>query len=218
MMSILRNKTHPLTTGSSLHLPCFWSDIPASWFAHAETCFHLHGVTTEALKFGHLMAALPHDCMKNLNKDTSTPYTELKNCLLAVHELTHFQRIDRLFHMEPMGDRKPSEFLAQMTEICPQGEEKSIFFMFLFLQYLPRELQVLLGEYDKTDAGELAAKADVLWATLSHCQHSTTVGMKSEEESAPRNKGESLLSTYFWNEGCYHLRRIKNAGCNSKGS
>ncbi len=191
-MSDPESKAFPPPTSGSLRLPCFWSDTPASWFAHAESCFCLHGITTETVKFRHLMAVLPSDHMREVDTNTNTPYTDLKNRILAVDELTHFQRIDRLFHMEPMGDRKPSEFLNQMMDICPQGEEKSIFFLFLFLQYMPRELQVLLGEHDKTDAQDLAAKADILWATQFHCQHSIFASLKSEEEPAPIYKGDYL--------------------------
>jgi hypothetical protein len=39
--------------------------------------------------------------------------------------------------MEPLGARKPSELLNHMLELCPRGEEKNKFFLFLFLQRLP---------------------------------------------------------------------------------
>jgi hypothetical protein len=74
------------------------------------------------------------------------PYTCLKERLMVSHKLTDFQRIEKLFQMDQLGGRKPSELMNQMLEICPRGEEKNNFFMFLFLQRLPRELRVMLAE------------------------------------------------------------------------
>jgi hypothetical protein len=64
--------------------------------------------------------------------------------------------------MEPLGGRTPTELLAEMLELCPRGQESNIFFLFLFLQRLPRELRVLLDEDDNLTPRQLAAKADKL--------------------------------------------------------
>jgi hypothetical protein len=41
---------------------------------------------------------------------------------------------------------QPSKLMAHMLELCPRGQEKNEFFLFLFLQRLLRELWVLQGE------------------------------------------------------------------------
>jgi hypothetical protein len=58
--------------------------------------------------------------------------------------------------------------MNQMLEICPRGEEKNKFFLFLFLQRLPRELRVMLPEEDIKEPRDLAPKADRHWAMLNH--------------------------------------------------
>jgi hypothetical protein len=88
--------------------------------------------------------------------DETAPYTCLKEQLLAAHKLTYFQRIEKLFKMEPLGTRKPSELLSLMMEICPRGEEKNKFFLFLFLQRLPKDLRVQLSEDGLPDPRTLA--------------------------------------------------------------
>jgi hypothetical protein len=65
--------------------------------------------------------------------------------------------------MEPLGGRKPSELLASMLELCLQGHETSIFFTHLFLERLPAELRITLGEDDHQNVQALAKKADALW-------------------------------------------------------
>jgi hypothetical protein len=99
----------------------------------------------------------------------------LKNRLLADHELTKFQRIEALFKVEPLGARKPSELLAQILELCPSGEEKSPFFILLFLQRLPKELSVLLGDEALEELRDIGELADKKWAL--HSQHGGTIAV-----------------------------------------
>jgi hypothetical protein len=64
------------------------------------------------------------------NPDEQAPYSALKEKLLSSHELTNFERIEKLFQMEPLGGRKPTELLSEMLEICPRGQESNTCFMF----------------------------------------------------------------------------------------
>ncbi len=65
--------------------------------------------------------------------------------------------------METLGGPKPSELLASMLELCPRGHETSIFFTNLFLERLPAELRITLGEDDHQNVRALAKKANALW-------------------------------------------------------
>jgi hypothetical protein len=111
-----------------------------------------------------------------------TPYTVLKSRLLSSHELTVFQKIEQLHKVEPLGARRPSELLSHMMKLCPRGEENNKFFWFLFIQRLPRELCVLLTEYNFGEPRELAAKADRHWAMLSH-QHGVVASLEASDDS-----------------------------------
>jgi hypothetical protein len=51
-----------------------------------------------------------------------------------------------------------------MLEICPRGHESSIFFTHLFLERLPAELRIMLGEDNHQNPRDVARKADSLWA------------------------------------------------------
>lgn len=154
---------------SNMRLPSFWVDKPASWFALAESRFRLHNVTREQVKFDLLVSSLSKDSVGLVidiieNPPADRPYSVLRARLLSSHQLTDYQRVEKLLHMEPLGGRKPSELLAAMLELCPRGEESNIFFTHLFLQRLPAELRIMLGEDDHQDPRPLAEKADQLWA------------------------------------------------------
>jgi hypothetical protein len=93
--------------------------------------------------------------------------------------------------MEPLGARKPSELLNHMLELCPRGEEKNKFFLFLFLQRMPKELRVLLTEADLTEPRDLATKADRHWAMLTHQTH----GMIAEVEAEAEEPGINAVNS-----------------------
>jgi hypothetical protein len=126
-----------------LQLPAFWPDIPASWFALAESRFCLCNVMDEATRFNYLVYSLPKESVRLVLDLVETPpeddpYTALKARLLSSQQLTNFQKIEQLHQMGNLGDRKPSELLAQMLELCPRGQVANEFFLFLFLQHLPK--------------------------------------------------------------------------------
>jgi hypothetical protein len=54
----------------------------------------------------------------------------------------------------------------------PTGHEDSPFFLFLFMQCLPKELRIVLREVDDhEDMRAMAIKADKLWSLHNHQQH-----------------------------------------------
>jgi hypothetical protein len=178
--------------------------------AHAESKFRLRNVTDEAEKYDHLVGSLPRNSVGLVldlleQADATTPYTSLKHRLLAAHELTDFQRIEKLFQLEPLGSRKPSELLGEMLELCPRGQEDNMFFLFLFLQRLHREIWVLLHEEDQLSPRDMAVKADCLWAKHSH-QHGSVATVAVEEE----NQVTAVQPSFFC--GCGSRGRVVAAG------
>ena len=158
--------THP----SKLTLPTFWISEPAAWFALAEAKFRTSNITSQRVMFDLLVAALPEkhlsqvmDIIKAI--PAINPYEVLKLRLLEAHVLSDQEKMDALFQLGPLGDRKPSQLLASMLSVCPSGIELQPVFQYLFLQRLPQTLRTLLGEQECGDIRALAALADRLWAS-----------------------------------------------------
>ncbi len=61
----------------------------------------------------------------------------LNEDLLQQHTVMKYQRIERLHAVEGLGSHRPSQPEAEMMELCPDDEEASCFFVFLFVQCLP---------------------------------------------------------------------------------
>lgn len=168
----------------SLNLPEFWADCPTSWFAMAEAQFHLLDITANRDKHCFVLRALPRDAYRLVShiinqQPGDDSYARLKAALLAGHEMSDFQRVDRMSKLETLGGRKPSQLLALMLELCPSGHENSPFFTWFFLQRLPRELRIALGNDDFGDLRAVAAKADNLWDAGTLRQHEVVAAVES---------------------------------------
>jgi hypothetical protein len=66
-------------------------------------------------------------------------------------------------------------------KLCPDDEEASCFFVFLFLQRLPAWLRVQLEADDQADIRQLAARADCLFALPHGHKHSESVAPAVEQ-------------------------------------
>jgi hypothetical protein len=151
-------------------LPDFWPHAPGIWFARAELRFEVSGVASERQRFAYTVDALPYEalCIVADLVETPpevTPYTVLKERLLMAHQLTPVEKAAKLMDMPPLGDRRPSQLLADLLQACPPGEQKTAFFRAAFIKRLPAELQVHLSGSESVELKELAQRADQLWAT-----------------------------------------------------
>jgi hypothetical protein len=177
-------------SGGSVRLPPFWPHAPQLWFSQAECLFTVHNVSDQFHRYCLVVASLQHDSLRRVADIAEAPlagvaYDTIKQRLLTSHQMTGFQRAERLFAMPALGARKPSELMAEMLEICPRSEEKTELFACLFLQWLPREIHVLLARVDHKDPKELAEQADHFWGlhdTPSSIATVTVSGGGGEEQ------------------------------------
>lgn len=133
---------------SRIKLPAFEPEDPVPWFTYAELQFRLHQVTVAVDQFTVVAASfLPGSAIFReaapvlLRQPDNTSYTLLKEFLLRGHVASQFQRLERILTMEPLGARRPTDLLAEMQVLCPQGEEDCPFFRHLFMRKLPAEIR-----------------------------------------------------------------------------
>jgi hypothetical protein len=151
-------------------LPEFWPHAPGIWFARAELRFEVGSVSNERLKFAFTVDALPYESLCLVADlveapPADNPYQVLKDRLLMAHQLSPVQKAIKLMKLPDIGDRRPSQLLADLLQACPPAEQGTAFFRGSFLMRLPTEIQVHLANVETTDLKELAQKADHLWLT-----------------------------------------------------
>src|SRR5450830_1373884 len=181
----------PAAGNNSVKLPGFWTSNPAAWFANADAQFALRGITCQRLRYLNTITALPEATVNPITDLVETEeipadaYTQLKARLYGAHQLSDYQRVEQLFGLPTLGDRKPSELLAEMSRICPRTVDNNLFFTYCFLHRMPREICVLLSDVDHADRRALAVRADQLWAHNTKYSHDAAVtAVAAEPEPA----------------------------------
>ena len=94
---------HPLRF---FKLPDFWTASPAAWFEVAEAQFLLRGTATQWERFALVAAVLPEASARRVAHILAAPgdncYDDLRAALLVAHQLTAFQKAEKLFSSEPL--------------------------------------------------------------------------------------------------------------------
>ena len=156
----------------SIKLPQFWPDKTRFWFAQAEAQFETRNITNEKTKFNHVVLVLDSKTATQAldiieTPDPVNPYTVLKERLTKAYSLSDSERAGRLIDMAGLGDRTPSQCLADMLQLIPAGQAVDPGFLFreLFLRQLPVEIRTQLAQTSKIGTTakilrELAEEAD----------------------------------------------------------
>ncbi len=108
-----------------------------------EAKFRTSNITNQRVMFDLLVAALPEknlsqvmDIIKNI--PAINHFEVLKLRLLEAHVLSDQEKINALFQLGTLGDRKPSQLLASMLSVCPSGMEIQPVFQYLSYSTFPR--------------------------------------------------------------------------------
>jgi len=161
------------TPRKELRLPPFKEENPIAWFKQAEAYFRIHGKTDRELWFFYVQWALTPLQEKLVQDIIFTDYTPpnayglLKERLLQLYEKSEQARCRKLVDLPSIGGRRPSKLLAEMSTLCPKGEQNSNLFRYMFYFRLPPRIQELLGEDDQSSVVELAARVDTFVSACS---------------------------------------------------
>ena len=170
-------------------LPDFWSASPAAWFGIVEAQFLIRGTEAQRDKFALVTAVLPETSARRVAHILAAPgeecYNDLKTALLAAHQLTSYQKAERLFSAEALGERRPSELLSEMLELVHPGEERTRLFSMLFLRRLPPAVRLQLTEDDHEDMRALAEKADRCAASIHRHQQTASPIFSATTDNTP---------------------------------
>jgi len=172
-----------------IKLPPFWPARPRAWFTYVEGRFRLRGIYDQQTMFDHVLGALPPEMVGQIldivdQVPEENPYNYFKQRLLTSHQMSDYEKFDKLVKMEPMGGRKPSQLFHDMMEVCPAGMETTLPFHYFFMQLLPPALKSQLGETQPGDPRNLAQRADQLWVVVSADAAATVAAVENPADPA----------------------------------
>ena len=163
----------------SLKIPPFWPTDPQIWFAQVEAQFSTRGISSEKTKFEHIVSSLAPDYALEvrdliLSPPSVSPYSVLKEQLIARTAASEQRRLQQLFHSEDLGDRKPTQLLRRMQQLLGEhGCTDNTFLRELFLQRLPPNVRMVLASTDTKELPALANLADKIMEVATPATVST---------------------------------------------
>jgi hypothetical protein len=154
----------------SVAFPPFRDSNPRLWFKNLESVFALRNITTEITKFHHLLSTLPPHIQDEVEDvidrdDDDQPYTSLKDAVLRRTGLSDKQRITQLLSGTELGDQKPSQLLRHMQRLAGNTKLDDNLLRQLFMQRLPKDMQVVLSAIEISSVSKQADAADKIWDT-----------------------------------------------------
>ena len=152
---------------TTVKLPDFWQHNPRPWFQHIEAQFHLRGITQDATKYFHVVAALDASTTARVMMLLEDPpaagkYDALKSLLLRLYELSELEKADLLLSFNGLGDGKPSDLMERMLAVLGSADP-AFLFKHVFLRQLPVPVRTSLASsplFSTKDYRALAAEAD----------------------------------------------------------
>ena len=193
----------------SVKLPQFWPDKTRFWFAQAEAQFETKGITVEKTKFSHVVQMLDSKTATQAldiieTPDPTEPYTVLKNQLTKAFSLSDSEKASRIIDMNGLGDRTPSQCLADMLQLVPQAHAADPGFLFRehFLRQLPPDIRTQLAQTTKIGTTakilrELAEEADRYFSSTGARISSITAPSAFIESSPSLNPESSNEAEIF---------------------
>ena len=112
--------------GGSLRLPLFWAENSEAWFGIAESRFRLRNIEDEQVKFDLVVNALPKECLRTVldlvtNPPEEDAYEAIKERLCEHHNLTEFQRVEKIHAMEAFAGGSPPSCFMRCWSCAPLG-------------------------------------------------------------------------------------------------
>lgn len=134
---------------ATVKIPDFWQHNPRPWFQHVEAQFQLRGITQDATKYFHVVAALDTSTTARAMTLLEAPpaagkYDALKAFLLKLFELSELEKADRSQSLNSLGDGKPSDLMEKLLSVLGSAEP-AFLFTHIFLRQLPAPVSTALA-------------------------------------------------------------------------
>ena len=180
---------------SSLSLPSFWLEQPATWFNMCESVFVVRQITSSVTKYHHCVGKLPAETLATVEDVVNNYaayadlYTELKQRMCRAYGRTEMQKVNDLLDLSPLGAEKPSVLMDNILSfLWPDTaiRETSKLLLRLFLRRLLLQMRSQLANFPATSPTELATAADAIWSQTGGQVSGAEVTVAAVVTSRPR--------------------------------
>ncbi|UYV74058.1 hypothetical protein LAZ67_11001992 [Cordylochernes scorpioides] len=223
----------------SIKAPEFWPNDPELWFITLESQFLLNKpspITNDDTKFSYLISLLPPSTAIEVREFIISPppdnkYDALKKAIIKCTADSEFKKLQQLLTQEELGDRLPSQLLRHLRQLI--GESKPVSdttLKMLWMQRLPKNIQIILTTQEQASLNSLADLADRVTEITSSPSSSTStlekelatlraeisalkIDLNKKEERIPRSKSRSSSSSRKSSPNSYRKYNPNGSWC-----
>ncbi|UYV66485.1 hypothetical protein LAZ67_4001849 [Cordylochernes scorpioides] len=223
----------------SIKAPEFWPNDPELWFITLESQFLLNKpspITNDDTKFSYLISLLPPSTAIEVREFIISPppdnkYDALKKAIIKCTADSEFKKLQQLLTQEELGDRLPSQLLRHLRQLI--GESKAVSdttLKMLWMQRLPKNIQIILTTQEQASLNSLADLADRVTEITSSPSSSTStlekelaslraeisalkIDLNKKEERIPRSRSRSSSSSRKSSPNTYRKYNPNGSWC-----
>ena len=156
---------------ANFRLPDFWVEDPTVWFLQVDAKFRRANITRSRTKYEYVIPLLPPKVLTQCRDiiiaasgdEEQDPFERLRERLVGSYTPSKWQLAYQIIHHPDIGDRRPSQLMASMLALLPDGERPGILFQAHFLERLPADMRKTLGTIKFESCREMAAHGDLIW-------------------------------------------------------
>ncbi|UYV71403.1 hypothetical protein LAZ67_8003004, partial [Cordylochernes scorpioides] len=219
--------------------PEFWPNDPELWFITLESQFLLNKpspIRNDDTKFSYLISLLPPSTAIEVREFIISPppdnkYDALKKAIIKCTADSEFKKLQQLLTQEELGDRLPSQLLRHLRQLI--GESKAVSdttLKMLWMQRLPKNIQIILTTQEQASLNSLADLADRVTEITSSPSSSTStlekelaflraeisalkIDLNKKEERIPRSRSRSSSSSRKSSPNTYRKYNPNGSWC-----
>lgn len=187
-----------VSVNTKVRLPEFFKENVDLWFWQVECAFTAASITADARRYNAIIGQLPPQVIFKLAdfKDRPPPanamYDTLKERIIREYGDSQLTRITKLLEDMALGDRKPSQLLADMRAKAASTDINESLLQQLWMRNLSSTIRAILSADSVTPLQEKAATADRIHeAITSGSIQSRSISAIEQTPSQPANQTKS---------------------------
>lgn len=191
---------------TKVKLPDFFAENVELWFWQVESAFIASGITSDAKKYHAIIGQLPSRVIFKLADFKSNPparnqmYDTLKNRIVKEYADSEQTKITKLLEDMPLGDRKPSQLLAEMRTKASNTAINDNFLAQLWMRALPETIRAILSAEDMTPLTDKAATADRIMEAMRNGLLFPTRGVNEIQTNAVQSNSKASVTDDVFSE------------------
>lgn len=171
-----------VATGAKVKLPDFVEEHTDLWFWQVEAALDAAEISADKKKYNTIIGQLPTRVMYKLaDLRTQVPptgqmYKTLKDRIIGEFADSTQTKITKLLSEMALGDRKPSQLLAEMRSKAANTPVGDDLLKQLWLRNLPEQIRAIISADDQMPLITVATMADRILEAIKGSAHISGVG------------------------------------------